>query len=622
MRRNYRKVSSREKGVIAVLVVIVLPVIVGFAALTVDVGVMYNARSDLQTVADATALATAAALADYSGGNLISSARTVADTYVSLNKVLGRTVQLDASDVEFGRASYNATTGKYDFTVNNVIPDSVRVTVRMTNDSSNGPLDLYFASVIGISSAEISASAIAKMVPRDIAIVADLSGSQNDDSELRHLGVTEINIFDVWANIPPTYGVNGIGDGINATPQGDPANPIAPPAIGPSTQGNVPSDAAAAAGNGQVGPTWGWMYYWGNDVNAQNYDPRTDPGLIDLPRYSSWNDANLDTWLADIGYSANEIAALNSPAFDGNKDAQGQYAWTNRVAVALGLARWDSGIPGGLWESVPPADRNIGDSDNWPGSSELTYLVQYPFESGSWRDYIYNYIRKSNSRMAVANSDFQYKFGPKTLVNYLLERKPRNSQTSALANTPAQPLQAVKDAAGYMVWLLDSLQTNDQLSLEVYATTASHEVDLTNDFPVVGDRLSAMQAGYYNTLTNMGNGIDAAITELTSTRGRNISKKVIILLTDGKANVDSSGSYSISGGAAHALAQAQVAASLGIQVFTISVGVDADQVLMSSIADIGDGDHYHAEGTIDQYSAQLEQIFQALGGKRPVELVQ
>jgi hypothetical protein len=43
---------------------------------------------------------------------------------------------------------------------------------------------------------------------------------------------------------------------------------------------------------------------------------------------------------------------------------------------------------------------------------------------------------------------------------------------------------------------------------------------------------------------------------------------------------------------------------------------------MQQIAQIGGGEHFHAEGTIEQYSAQLDSIFQKLGGKRPVLLVQ
>jgi hypothetical protein len=42
---------------------------------------------------------------------------------------------------------------------------------------------------------------------------------------------------------------------------------------------------------------------------------------------------------------------------------------------------------------------------------------------------------------------------------------------------------------------------------------------------------------------------------------------------------------------------------------------------MDQIAEIGNGEHLHAEGSIDEYSAQLLQIFVQLGGKRPVELI-
>ncbi|MHC5109198.1 MAG: pilus assembly protein TadG-related protein [Planctomycetota bacterium] len=28
------------------------------------------------------------------------------------------------------------------------------------------------------------------------------------------------------------------------------------------------------------GPSWGWMYAWGGDVNVSGYDPAADPGLV------------------------------------------------------------------------------------------------------------------------------------------------------------------------------------------------------------------------------------------------------------------------------------------------------------------------------------------------------
>ena len=49
--------NSRRRGVVAVLVAVILVTLLGFAALTVDVGAMYNARAELQRSADAAALA-------------------------------------------------------------------------------------------------------------------------------------------------------------------------------------------------------------------------------------------------------------------------------------------------------------------------------------------------------------------------------------------------------------------------------------------------------------------------------------------------------------------------------------------------------------------------------------
>ena len=54
----------RRRGVVAVFVVMLLVSLMGFAALTVDVGTMYNVKSDLQHAADAAAIAGATALTD------------------------------------------------------------------------------------------------------------------------------------------------------------------------------------------------------------------------------------------------------------------------------------------------------------------------------------------------------------------------------------------------------------------------------------------------------------------------------------------------------------------------------------------------------------------------------
>ena len=595
------RTGLRRRAAVAVQVALSLTVLVGFTGLTVDVGAMYNAKSDLQRAADAAALAAASRLASYSEGDPLLLARAQADNYVSRNKVFGRELTLAESDVEFGRAVYDTASGSYTFSPTNTFPDAVRVRLRMTSDSPNGRMPLYFARVLGVSDLDVEAQAVAMMVPRDIAVVADLSASHTDDSELRNYQNTTINLHEVWDNFP-----GGIGDG-GSTWNGD-EFPV------------DPNGYSAQMG----GPAWGFFKAmgWGAETIDAGYNPTTDTGLVKLQSYQYWNKSQLDGYLADRGYSQEEIDAITAPSYDGNG------AWDERVAVALGLARWDSGKPGGLWETlgIPPSDS--GNGNNWVGGGELTWVETFGDRSISesktvFQDYIKNYMSKTWTQMYQANSNFRYRFGLKTFINYLLERRTKNSQTPELADAPHQPMQAVKDAVSHMSTLLNDLETNDQLSLEIYGTTARHEVDLTNNYALVSDRLNEMQAGYYDGWTNMGGGIQRAIEELTSSRARPISRKVMILLTDGWANVNvNGGAGDYVGGEAYARNMVSQAASLGIRVFAVSVGSDADTSLMEDLAQMGSGEHFHAEGSISNYSSQLEQIFATLGGTRPVELIQ
>jgi Flp pilus assembly protein TadG len=58
---------KNERGAIAIIVAIALPVFLGFAALAIDLSNLYVARNELQNAADAGALAGARILYDDSG---------------------------------------------------------------------------------------------------------------------------------------------------------------------------------------------------------------------------------------------------------------------------------------------------------------------------------------------------------------------------------------------------------------------------------------------------------------------------------------------------------------------------------------------------------------------------
>ncbi len=270
------------------------------------------------------------------------------------------------------------------------------------------------------------------------------------------------------------------------------------------------------------------MNNWGTLIIDNNYNPANDPGLTYLPEQQDWSASSyndLKSWLQQVGYSAQEINALTSSQYDRNG------YWKYRVAVALGLARWDSGMSGGLWSTLPKGKRLNGNGDKRVSSSELAWLVDFPYKDGSlgetkknpkdmeyWFGYIDSYMPSGNTGMANANSSFRYRFGPKTFVNYLLERWRTHDQCADLAKTPEQPVQAVKDAVNFCMDLLTDMDSDDQVSFEDYATIGRHEMNLSRSYGPIAARVSEMQAVYYDNSTNIGGGIDKAIDELTGPR--------------------------------------------------------------------------------------------------------
>lgn len=170
---------GRRRGAVIVQTVVLMTVFVGFTALSVDLGLLYDARAELQR----TAASRLAAFADRDPFILVKRA---AEESALSDAVLGEGVTLSEEDVIFGRAEVDPLTERCNF-----IPTTGRTTVRGTTGFQEGPIPLLVANVFGYSHKSLWAEAAARLAPRDIAIVADLSGSHNDDSELRHYKIAE-----------------------------------------------------------------------------------------------------------------------------------------------------------------------------------------------------------------------------------------------------------------------------------------------------------------------------------------------------------------------------------------------------------------------------------------------
>ena len=559
-------------------------VILGFGALAIDIGFLYTAKTEMQAAADAAALAGAAQLAAEGEVNPGDLARMTAQEYSLKHEVAGSPAYVDLySDVELGKAVYNPATQKFQFQATDYNHDAVRVTVKRTAESMDGAIPLMFANIYGASEKGLWASASAVLIPRDIAVVIDLSNSMCWDSELRYWNRGDggySNLRDVWAAL----------DGP------EPARPY------------IPGSELETEYAGDTGPTFGEMQDWGDPLLPGVYSPYSDPGLWYIPRYYNCTVSAARTALENTGYCESEVNALLSGSTDGSYSTQ----WRNRVAAILGLAIWHSGHEDGLMSEG-------GNGNNTVGDSELTWTVRPSFANNwSWSTYI-DAVRNINP------SQFRYRFGLKTLTHFIIDSRPQAYATDGLWATPEQPLRAVKDAVQTMVDVITALDSLDHMSLEIFASSARHQVNLSDNLQAVASTLYERQSGHWDTCTNIGGGLHEAIAELKSSRARSASAKVIVLMSDGVPNINASGDYvgdSDPGATGYALLKADEAADEGFRIYTVSVGYNVDRELMQTIATKGHGQEFYAVGSPEEYTEQLEDIFRTLGGKRPVALIE
>lgn len=620
-RRHVRSRSLR-RGTVAVLVTISLTMLVGFMALAIDVGMLYNTKAELQRAADAAALAAAVELGR-GGENPMDRARAVAQDYVNRNTVLGQSTVLTASDFTFGQAYIDDTTGKYVFNARENAVNAVRLTVRRTEGSPSGPVPLFFARIFGFQTSNLSATAGAAVTPRDIVFAMDVSGSHNDDSSLRSFRKTTVPIRRVWEHL------------------WDPA------------QGVPPLDAGEPAG-----PYLGNMTSWGTSVIDPSWDFANDIGLARIPKGSS---SNLSAaWVSQTlsasgygAYTAAEMSVINNPP-----SSESTTAYRRRVRVALGLDRWRSGKSGG---------QAGGNGDNNIDSSEISPIVPYPSSAieaaattsrvvgGSWDSFV-DYVSGSGSSMCQYNPDryefgdpgLQYRYGMKTFTDYLQSNEWGDSRSPGLAGSPEQPMDAVTTAVKAALDIIAENQSNDLVGLAAYDKYGYGPADkpnnlswLTDDLDSVRNKVSYLQAGMWYSTTNTAQGLDKSCEVLfNSSNERRNAIKVIFLLTDGRPNQTRANptqyyeewlDYAHSPPRQDTVAAATDAASGNkdtkgynrkVQIFTVSVGANCDLNLMQQIAAIGKGSSFHAGNEIGGYQQQLKEILRNLGGKRPVALIE
>src|SRR5262245_604600 len=184
----HQQSRKERRGSIMTLTAVVLVAMLGFVALTVDVGVLQLTRTQLQAAADASALAAAGELA-YRGSSdtsLQTHVRSVSSTIASDHVADGKAVKLVDADTVLG--TWNTTTATFTELTGSQLPSANAVKVMCKCDPAHGnPVNFFFAPVLGVKNASVSATAIARIKPSPCGMIiginsAVVSGSSYTDS--------------------------------------------------------------------------------------------------------------------------------------------------------------------------------------------------------------------------------------------------------------------------------------------------------------------------------------------------------------------------------------------------------------------------------------------------------
>ena len=146
-----KRASSRRRGATIAVVAVSLTVVLGMAALVIDLGHIYNCRTEMQNAVDASALAGASGLHINNG-----EARDRAVASAASNTLATEAVTLAHSDVEIGNWEWSSQT----FTPVGDEPQEYQPNAARVTGSKQG-LGLFFARIFGRHTTGIIRDAIA-----------------------------------------------------------------------------------------------------------------------------------------------------------------------------------------------------------------------------------------------------------------------------------------------------------------------------------------------------------------------------------------------------------------------------------------------------------------------------
>ena len=251
---TYRRATHRRGAIVPLFAVMLIPIL-AMLCFSIDAGWMVLTRTDLQSTADAAALAGAEKLQELyvqynlpgqknwtaivaaATGNTPGSPMATAQKFASLNKAGNVYISLLDQDVHFGFTDATGTyTSPYDG-----FPNTIEVTVRR-DETANSPLQLFFGGVLGMSAVDLQAKARATIYSGSVSTLKVIPGvtahilpvaldykvwdnfyatGQSSDGVVRlnaTNGYPELQVYPCPGNAPGNFGLLDVGPPANNVP--------------------------------------------------------------------------------------------------------------------------------------------------------------------------------------------------------------------------------------------------------------------------------------------------------------------------------------------------------------------------------------------------------------------
>ena len=173
-----------------------------------------------------------------------------------------------------------------------------------------------------------------------------------------------------------------------------------------------------------------------------------------------------------------------------------------------------------------------------------------------------------------------------------------------LGEPPETAWQELKKAVDVFLDVLEDTDQDEQVSLASYATDARIGVWLEDDYDVIRDHMDVL---FPSGQTAIGEGMEQGMRTILSSTARPFAAKTLLVMTDGIHNR----------GIHPATVARDVVAQYDVTIHTVTFGGGANQSAMRQVADIGGGEHYHANT-----GAELQAIFEEIANNLPTILTE